>query len=108
MATFRRKVVIKCHFSLFPSPVFPPFIPGEHEPQATLVETYHTHSVWTHSSQGQIINEWQYPLIPELFSGGTCGSYGNIAALRRRNSPTAHTCTGITSAGSSAENAILA
>src|SRR5205807_1906356 len=69
---------------------------------------HHTHSVWTHSSQVEIIDKWQHPLIPGISSGNTCGHYGYSAASPKRNSLTAPTCTATTSVGSSAASATLA
>jgi hypothetical protein len=68
--------------------------------------SHHTHSVWTHSSQGQIINGWPSPPIQEHFSGLVFESYAEGAVLPRRSLQIAHTCTETTSAGLNVVNGI--
>ena len=49
--------------------------------------TDHTHSVWTHSSQEQIIRRWQLPPIHGYFLGIVFVSSGASIGLLKRISP---------------------
>jgi hypothetical protein len=64
----------------------------------------HTHSVWTDSSQSQMINLCRLPSIRKRFSGLVFESYARGEAFHRRNLRIAHACTETTSAGSNAVN----
>jgi len=58
--------------------------------------TDHTHSVWTHSSQEQIIRRWQLPPIHGYFLGIAFVSSGASIGLLKRISPIGPISIGIT------------